>query len=560
MAATIKNTYFEAELFRQRTFMATLLVTAVMAALLFGYFNLQVLRFDEYREQADSNRIRLKPTMPARGLIYDSKGRLLTDNVSAYRLELTPERVDDIDATLLQLGNLVVLSKDDLRRFRRAMDSSRKFLPITVKLRLSEEEVARFSVNRFRFPGVEVTPYLTRRYLYDDLFAHVIGYVARLDEADLKAMGDERYSVLTHTGKTGLERAYEAQLRGTIGYEEVETNARGRSLGVLKRHISQAGTDLKLNIDADLQKATVAAFGELTGSAVAVDPNTGGVLAMVSLPSFNTNLFVNGISTADYAALSTNPSRPLFNRNVRGGTPPGSTIKPFVALAGLESGMRAPEDTIYSSGEFFIPGQRRGYRDSHAGGHGNVDMYASIAESVNTYYYKLAMDMGIAKFDAYMRRYGFGQPTGIDLVGEIPGTLPSPEWKRKRFNQPWYLGETVIAGIGQGYWVVTPLQLAQGTASLANGGRRIPLRLVQATRTGLHQAWQPLPAAQTTSIGANASQLQAIRTGMEATMHTRKGTGWAIALGSPYRIAGKTGTVQKISRRGNVSMDPRSLP
>jgi penicillin-binding protein 2 len=560
MAATIKNTYFEAELFRQRTFMATLLVTAVMAALLFGYFNLQVLRFDEYREQADSNRIRLKPTMPARGLIYDSKGRLLTDNVSAYRLELTPERVDDIDATLLQLGNLVVLSKDDLRRFRRAMDSSRKFLPITVKLRLSEEEVARFSVNRFRFPGVEVTPYLTRRYLYDDLFAHVIGYVARLDEADLKAMGDERYSVLTHTGKTGLERAYEAQLRGTIGYEEVETNARGRSLGVLKRHISQAGTDLKLNIDADLQKATVAAFGELTGSAVAVDPNTGGVLAMVSLPSFNTNLFVNGISTADYAALSTNPSRPLFNRNVRGGTPPGSTIKPFVALAGLESGMRAPEDTIYSSGEFFIPGQRRGYRDSHAGGHGNVDMYASIAESVNTYYYKLAMDMGIAKFDAYMRRYGFGQPTGIDLVGEIPGTLPSPEWKRKRFNQPWYLGETVIAGIGQGYWVVTPLQLAQGTASLANGGRRIPLRLVQATRTGLHQAWQPLPAAQTTSIGANASQLQAIRTGMEATMHTRKGTGWAIALGSPYRMAGKTGTVQKISRRGNVSMDPRSLP
>ncbi|MEY2866207.1 MAG: hypothetical protein RIQ43_233 [Pseudomonadota bacterium] len=560
MPATIKNIYFEAELFRQRAFVAMLLVTAVMTALLFGYFNLQVLRFDEYREQADSNRVRLKPTMPARGLIYDSKGHLLTDNVSAYRLELTPEQVEDIDATLLQLGRLIVLSKDDLRRFRRAMDSSRKFLPISVKLRLSEEEVARFSVNRFRFPGVEVVPYLTRRYLYDDLFAHVIGYVARLDEADLKAMGDERYSVLTHTGKTGLERAYEEQLRGTIGYEEVETNARGRSLGVLKRHTSQAGTDLKLSIDADLQKATVAAFGELTGSAVAVDPNTGGVLAMVSLPSFNTNLFVNGISSVDYTALSTDPSRPLFNRNVRGGTPPGSTIKPFVALAGLESGMRTPEDTVYSSGEFFIPGQRRGYRDSHTGGHGTVDLYASIAESVNTYYYRLAMDMGIAKFDAYMRRYGFGQPTGIDLIGEIPGVLPSPEWKRKRFNQPWYLGETVIAGIGQGYWVVTPLQLAQGTASLANGGRRIPLRLVQATRTGLNQAWQPLPAPPSTSIGATTAQLQAIRTGMEATMHTRKGTGWAIALGSPYRIAGKTGTVQKISRRGNVSMDPRSLP
>ncbi|WP_297801528.1 penicillin-binding protein 2 [Arenimonas sp. GDDSR-1] len=560
MAAKIKNTYFEAELFRQRAFVAMLSVAVVMAALLFGYFNLQVLRFDEYREQADSNRVRLKPTMPARGLIYDRKGRLLTDNISAYRLELTPEQVDDIDATLQQLGKLVVLSKDDLRRFRRAMDSSRKFLPITVKLRLSEDEVAKFSVNRFRFPGVEVVPYLTRRYLYDDLFAHVIGYVARLDEADLKAMGDERYSVLTHTGKTGLERSYEEQLRGTIGYEEVETNARGRSLGVLKRHSSQAGTDLKLSIDVDLQKATVAAFGELTGSAVAVDPATGEVLAMVSLPSFNTNLFVNGISSVDYAALSTDPSQPLFNRNVRGGTPPGSTIKPFVALAGLESGLRKPEDTVYSSGEFFIPGQRRGYRDAHAGGHGTVNLYTSIAESVNTYYYKLAMDMGIVKFDAYMRRYGFGQPTGIDLIGEVAGTLPSPEWKRKRFKQPWYLGETVIAGIGQGYWVVTPLQLAQGTASLANGGRRIPLRLVHETRTGLNQPWQRLPAPKTTSIGATPAQLQAIRTGMEATMQTRRGTGWAIGLGSPYRIAGKTGTVQKISRRGSVSMDPRSLP
>jgi len=429
-----------------------------------------------------------------------------------------------------------------------------------LKLRLSEAEVARFAVNQFRFPGVEVVPYLTRRYVYGDLFAHVIGYVARLDEADLKAMGDERYAVLSHTGKTGIERAYEERLRGTIGYEEVETNARGRSLGVLKRHISEAGTDLRLAIDVDLQKATLEAFGEMTGSAVAVDPQTGQILAMVSLPSFNANLFINGISTKDYVALSTDPSQPLFNRNVRGGTPPGSTIKPFVALAGLESGLRKPEDTVYSSGEFFIPGQRRGYRDSHRGGHGTVNLYSSIAESVNTYYYKLAMDMGIEKFDAYMRRYGFGQPTGIDLIGEVSGILPNPEWKQKRFKQPWYTGETVIAGIGQGYWVVTPLQLAQGVASLANGGQRIPLRLVRDTRTGLNQPWRPLPAPEAKSIGATPDQLKAIQTGMEATMNTRKGTGWAIALGAPYRIAGKTGTVQKISRKGSVSLDPKNLP
>jgi penicillin-binding protein 2 len=560
MAALIKNPYFEADLFRRRSALALALVGLVLGLLLAGYFSLQVLNYSQFRDQANSNRVKLKPTMPARGLIYDRNGVLLADNVSAYRLELIPEQVDDIELTLKQLGQHIALSRDDLRRFRRARDNSRKFLPITIKLRLSEEEVARFSVNRFRFPGVEVVPYLTRRYLHGSEFAHVIGYVARLDEADLKAMGDERYSVLSHTGKTGIERAYEEKLRGTIGYEEVETNARGRSLGVLKRHVSQAGTDLRLSLDLNLQKATMAAFGEMTGSAVAVDPNTGQVLAMVSLPTFDTNLFVNGISSKDYAALSTDPSQPLFNRNVRGGTPPGSTIKPFVALAGLESGLRKPEDTVYSSGEFFIPGQRRGYRDSHRGGHGTVDLAKSISESVNTYYYRLALDLGIKRFDDYMRRYGFGEPTGIDLVGEVSGILPNPEWKQKRFKQAWYMGETVIAGIGQGYWVVTPLQLAQGTASLANGGRRIPLRLAQDWRVGLNQPWQALPKPSARSIGASPAQLQAIKTGMQATMHTRSGTGWAMAQGAPYLIAGKTGTVQKISRKGNISLDPKSLP
>lgn len=560
MSAFLKNQYFEAELFRQRSIMAVAAVIVMMALLAAGYFVLQVIRYEDYQKQADSNRVKFKPTMPARGLIYDRNGVLLADNVSAYRLELIPEQVKDIDLVIKQLGTLISLTADDIKRFKRARGNSRGFLPVTVKLRLNEQEVARFSINRHRFPGVEVVPYLTRRYLYGDLFSHVIGYVARLDVDDLKAMGDERYSVLSHTGKTGIERAYEEQLRGTIGYEEIETNARGRSLGVINRHISQAGTDLRLGIDLELQKATIAAFEDKTGSAVAIDPNTGEVLAMVSLPSFDANLFINGISTVDYQALSTDPSQPLFNRNVRGGTPPGSTIKPFVALAGLESGLRKPEDTIYSSGEFFIPGQRRGYRDAHKGGHGMVDLYSSIAESVNTYYYKLALDMGISKFDFYMRRYGFGQPTGIDLVGEVSGTVPSPEWKRKRFNQQWFTGETVIAGIGQGFWVVTPLQLAQGTASLANGGRLMPLRIVQKKRIGLNQPWQVQEKPASKSIGATPAQLQAINRGMQMTMQSPRGTGYAIGAHAPYLIAGKTGTVQKISRKGNISLDPKNLP
>lgn len=560
MTALVKNPYFESELFRQRALAAIVLVILSMALLAAGYFMLQVVNFDDFQKQSESNRVKLKPTMPARGLIYDRNGALLADNVSAYRLELIPEQVEDIDLALEKLGTFINITPDDLKRFQRARNNSRRFLPITVKLRLDEQEVARFAVNRHRFPGVEVVPYLTRRYLHDGLFAHVLGYVARLDAEDLKAMGDERYSVLSHTGKTGIERAYEEQLRGTIGYEEIETNARGRSLGVLKRHVSQAGTDLRLSLDLALQQATAEAFGAMTGSAVAVDPNTGEVLAMVSLPSFDTNLFVNGISTVDYKTLSTDPSQPLFNRNVRGGTPPGSTIKPFVALAGLESGLRKPEDRIYSSGEFFLPGQRRGYRDSHRGGHGMVDLYSSISESVNTYYYKLAMDMGIVRFDAYMRRYGFGQPTGIDLIGEVSGIVPSPEWKRSRFKQPWFLGETVIAGIGQGYWVVTPLQLAQGTAGLANGGLLRPLRLVQQKRVGLNQPWQMLPKPEPKSFGATPQQMQAITRGMQMTMHTPRGTGYAIGAGAPYRIAGKTGTVQKISRKGNISMDPKNLP
>ena len=556
----VKNPQVEAEQFRRRAALGVIGIAVALLGLALGYFRLQVLQHDEYRTRSEQNRIKLRPIVPARGLIYDRNGELLADNVSAYRLELVPEQVGNVKETLAALGELIALTPEDLRRFENTRRVSRRFLPVTLKLRLSEQEVARLAVNRHRFPGVDVVPYLTRRYLHGDLFAHVIGYVSRLDEQDLKELGDERYSALTHIGKSGIERAYEQRLRGSIGYEEVETNVQGRSLRVLRRHDALPGEDLRLSIDANVQRAIVAAFGEQNGSAVAVDPNTGEVLALVSLPSFDANLFVNGISHTDYNALTGDISRPLFNRVVQGGTPPGSTLKPFVGLAGLESGVRKTGDKTLSTGEFRLPGVSRGFRDSHAGGHGWVDLRESIAQSVNTYYYKLALDMGIDKFDSYLQRYGFGRPTGIDLATEGSGVLPSPAWKRKRFNQPWYAGDTVNAAIGQGLWLVTPLQLAQGTATLADGGIRRPLRLVHASRKGFLATWQTLPLPASESIGASVANLGEVKAGMVAVVHGPTGTARAIGIGAPYLIAGKTGTAQRISRKGSISHDPRSLP
>ncbi|MGH8106934.1 MAG: penicillin-binding transpeptidase domain-containing protein, partial [Arenimonas sp.] len=361
---------------------------------------------------------------------------------------------------------------------------------------------------------VEVVPYLTRRYPYESMFAHVIGYVGRVDARDLEKMGDSKFSALSHTGKSGLEKFYETSLRGEIGYESVETNAQGRPLKTVGMQQANPGYDIQLSIDADLQQATIEAFGELQGAAIAVDPRTGEVLAMVSLPLFDPNLFINGISHANYRALMDNLSRPLYDRNSQGGTAPGSTIKPFVGLAGLESGLRKPEDKILSTGEFFLPGVSRGFRDSHHGGHGWVDLPESIAQSVNTYYYKLALDLGIERFDSYMLQYGFGKKTGIDLPSESIGILPSPEWKRKRFNEAWYPGDTVNAGIGQGVWNVTPLQLAQATAALANNGEQRKLHLVKAKRHGFRAKWEPVPLAPSVRIANDQAHIDAVKLGM----------------------------------------------
>ena len=556
----MKNPAAEADQFQRRAFIGFIGIAVAISGLCLGYFRLQVLQHEEYRTRSEANRIKPRPVVPARGLIYDRNGKLLADNVPAYRLEVVPEQTGDLDATLKALNELIGLAPEELQQFRANRRATRVFRPVVLKLRLSEEQRARLAVNRHRFPGVDVVPYLTRRYPYGELFAHVVGYVGRLDADDLEALGDSKYAALTHVGKSGLERKYEDRLRGEIGYENVEQNVEGRVLRVVNNVPSLPGADLQLSIDADLQQAAVTAFGDRDGAAVAVDVRTGEVLAMVSLPQFNPNLFVNGISHADYKLLTGNPSVPLFDRNLHGGTPPGSTIKPFVGLAGLESGKRRPSDRILSTGIFRIRGVGRGFGDAHAGGHGWVDLKESIAQSVNTYYYQLALDMGIDSFDSYMSRYGFGKPSGIDLVGESSGILPSPEYKRKRFRQDWYQGDTVNAGIGQGLWKTTLLQLAQGTATLANGGVSHRLHLLRSTRRGFDAAWfqEPQPAA--ASIGASKANLAAVKEGMVAVVHGPTGTARVIGINSPYLIAGKTGTAQVVSNKNNLRRDPHSLP
>lgn len=558
--STLKNAGAEAEQFRRRAVFGFAMVLLTLLGLAGWYFKLQVIEHAEYATRSDANRIKLRPLLPGRGLIFDRRGRLLADNVPAYRLDVVPRDAGDSVELLAKLREVIALDPADVTRYQDARRASRGFKPITLKLRLDNEEVARFAVDRWKFPGVELVPYLTRRYPYRDLFAHVVGYVGRIDEADLARIGDEN-SPLSHTGKTGLERYYEDALRGRIGYEKVETNVDGRALRSLGTVPAMPGADLRLSIDIELQRAMVEAFGEHTGSAVAVDPRSGEILAMVSLPSYDPNWFVNGISHRNYKALTNDPSRPQFNRNVLGGGPPGSTIKPFVALAGLQSGLRRPQDRTLSTGEFHIAGQRRGYRDSHGGGHGWVNLQQSIGQSVNTYYYKLALEMGIDRFAALMSRYGFGQRTGIDLSGESIGILPSPGWKATRSKDPWYAGETVISGIGQGYWVVTALQLARGTAALADDGRLRRLHLVQQRRDGFDSPWRTLEQPAPVRISDDAAHVRAVQEGMLATIYGPGGTARAIGVGAPYTIAGKTGTAQKIGRRrGGGSVNPRSLP
>ncbi len=560
--AQLRNYQLELAGFRKRVTIAAWMVVVLFLLLLARFFYVQVLEYQRYHTLAENNRITIVPTPPNRGLILDRHGVVMAHNYSAYTLELTPSKTGNLDDTIDSLAKLVEITPAQRKRFAKLMAESRNFETLPLRTRLTDEEVAKLAANRYRFPGVDVKARLFRQYPLGASASHVLGYIGRINDADLKQLDKEgvmaNYRGSDHIGKVGLEQSYETELHGVTGSEQVETDAGGHAIRTLSRTSPISGNNLVLNLDSKLQAIAEKAFGSYRGALVAIDPKTGGVLAFVSTPGFDPNLFVDGIDTANWNALNDSPDKPLLNRALRSAYPEGSTIKPFMALAGLSYGVRKPGDTIFDPGYFSLPNSSHRYRDWKAGGHGIVDMHKSIVQSCDTYYYRLANDLGIDRMHAFLSQFGFGKKTGIDLEGEVAGVLPSREWKAKRSKQPWYPGETVIAGIGQGYNLVTPLQLAVATAALANGGTVYRPELVQAiidSRTGQRRVIAPQVMNQ---IKLSPADLQVVVSAM-VDVTRPGGTAVAANAGAPYLIAAKTGTAQVVGIKQGEKYDAKHI-
>ena len=546
------------ERFRFRLGFAAIAVLAAFGILFGRFVYLQILQHDYYRTRAEDNRIALIPIVPNRGVITDRNGVVLARNYSAFTLEITPSRVSDLEAAINQLGEIIDIQPKDRKRFKRLLDEAKNFESIPIRTRLTDEEVAKFAAHRYRFPGVEVKARLFRQYPLGATASHALGYIGRITDRDLEWIGqreqEANYKGTDHIGKTGLEQHYEFELHGQTGYEEVEIDAGGRALRSLKRIPPVSGNNLALTLDVKLQEITEKACGDRKGALVAIDPANGGVLALVSTPTYDPNLFVDGITPDNWKELNDHPSKPMVNRALNGAYPPGSTFKPFMALAALEAGKRTPGQTIHDPG-FFNFGNHT-FRDDKKGGHGSVDMYKSIVHSCDTYYYLLANDMGIDAIARFMGSIGLGQRTGVDIgkddSGESKGILPSQEWKRQRFKKPeqqkWYAGETISIGIGQGYNAYTPIQLAQAVATLANDGvmfRPHLVHYIKDTRSGEKRIVEPQPMR---SLNWKPQNVEVIKRAMVGV--NKEGTGARAFAGAPYESAGKTGTAQVFSLKG----------
>ncbi|BCB61957.1 MULTISPECIES: penicillin-binding protein 2 [Halomonadaceae] len=543
---TLKIPEQELRIFRVRALLAVLVVVVLTSLLVSRLGYLQIVQHDLYSTRSEKNRVRVEPLPPNRGLIYDRNGVLLAENRPTYNLTLVRERVDDLDETLSLLVDLLELPEEEIEAFQvRSRQRQRPFQPALLMSDLSEEQIARLAVNRHRLPGVEVEAQLLRYYPDADVMAHALGYVGRINAEELQELDPGRYAGTHFIGKTGVERFYETELHGEAGLRKVETNARGRVLRELGRTDPVPGANLTLTLDRSLQMLAYELLDGRRGSIVAIVPSTGEILAMVSTPGFDSNQFVTGIDVASYRALQEDIDLPLFNRAIRGHYPPGSTIKPFLALAGLVEGVITPDSTINDPGFYQLPNDSRRYRNWLRWGHGRVDMERSIAVSNNTYYYSLAHDLGIDKLHEQMTNFGFGQRVAHDVQGESTGLMPSRDWKRARFNQPWYPGETLSVGIGQGYWQVTPLQLASATAALANRGHWVKPRL--ALRIGEQPVPEELPDTLPDIELANDNWWDRVYSGMEKVLSGSEGTARRTGVGLEYRMGGKSGTAQVFS-------------
>ncbi len=542
----LKDDYLENRLIRRRLRLAAVFTVLLLSLVLGRLYVLQVLEYEHFSTLSDSNRIRIKALPPTRGLIFDRNGVVMADNLPAYRLEIVREQVQDLDATLQQLRQYVEFNDQDLKRFKQSLGRRRPFESIPLRLNLNDEEVARLAVNLHQFEGVEINARLTRNYPNGEHAVHALGYVSRIDERDLGRVSEVEYAGTTHIGKLGLEKFYEKDLHGEVGIQQVEVNARGRTLRVLSESPPVQGNNLHLTIDSRLQKVAEQAFAEYSGAAVAIDPNNGEILALVSMPVFDPSLFVNGISFDNYSALRDSHRRPLFNRALSGQYPPGSTTKPFYALLGLESAVNSKEQSVFCIGYYKLPNEERRYRDWKKRGHGRMNLHDAVTQSCDVYFYDLAYRVGIDRMSKFLAKFGFGVKTGVDSTGERNGLLPSREWKRGYDGMPWFPGETVITGIGQGALLVTPLQLANSTAAFASRGVRYQPHLVKTIEI--------IPDYSRIDITSQVvgryplkreKNWQHVHEAMINVVHGLRGTAhYSIGRKIPYKMAGKTGTAQ----------------
>jgi penicillin-binding protein 2 len=561
--AELRNVQADLSRFRNRVLVAGLLVLLAFLLLIARLVYLQVFRHDDLREQADNNRITAVPIVPNRGLILDRNGVVVATNYSAYTLEITPSKVSNLDQVIEDLSHLIEVHPRDKKRLKKLLEESKGLESLPLRTRLTDEEVARFSAQRFRFPGVEVKARLYRNYPYGETASHVIGYIGRINQTDKEKLeeteDDSNYRGTDYMGKLGVEQSFEKKLHGVTGVEDLETSAGGRAVRKLASSPATPGDTIMLSIDMKLQKMIEDMFGDRRGAVVALDPKSGEVLAFVSKPTFDPNLFVEGIDSESWKELSESIDKPLLNRALRGTYPPGSTYKPFMAMAALQSGKRSASAIINDAGSWAFGGHT--FRSHGDGGLGSVDMYRSIVKSSNVYYYSLANELGVDAMHDFMKPLGFGQITGIDVNGEVRGVLPSTDWKRNAYKRPeqkkWYAGETISLGIGQGYNNFTMLQLAQATATLANGGLKYKPKIVIATQDAVTRTKQAIPSTAPENLGFSPENVAIVRNAMVGV--TKEGTSIRSFAGASYLSGGKTGTAQAVGIGKNEKYDARRI-
>ena len=538
--------------FRRRLLIAGAVVIVAFGGLLGRFVYLQLFQHRHYQTLAESNRIAIVPIVPNRGVMTDRNGVVLAQSYSAYTLEVTPSRVKNLDETIDELATVVEVQARDRKRFKRLLEESKNFESLPLRTRLSDEEVARFAVNRYRFPGVEIKARLFRQYPFGEVASHVTGYISRINDKDVERIDSwnetANYKGSDYIGKVGVELAYERELHGTTGWEEVEVDAGGRAVRTLSRTPPVSGNNLKLALDIRLQQAAEQAFGDRRGALVAIEPATGDVLAFVSKPGFDPNLFVDGIDPVNWELLNESPDKPLLNRPLRGAYPPGSSIKPYLALAALTSGKRTAAQTIFDPGFYQIAGAAHRFRNDKPGGHGYVDMFKSLVVSCDTYYYMLAGETDIDDTHAFLSQFSFGRKTGIDIEGELLGVLPSRAWKRERFKDKWYLGDSISAGIGQGYNAFTPIQQAQAIAIIANDGVALAPHLVKSVENVKDGTVRQIALQPTQALHVKPEHLAVIKNALVGV--PREGTSAQAFVGTKYVSAGKTGTSQVYSLKG----------